>query len=482
MKQLLKCPNPSCSYVFDASAIPAGAILICPRCTMRFTLGPLAASASHLPPSPTMPTQTLSAPPSGTIPPPSHSLAATPTGTPAAASPSPTSPTVAAPPPESPLPSRTTQLKTIALIVIFALGLAVAGLAVWYRLNMPTERPRPGGVQYRDLNLALVPPSPPWEVDGQWPSKLGSPFVVVYRRDNPTAYVAIAARDYANRQPHSTELQTVLMAALGRITESGTLTQMPLEDDNWMGLTVSGFRFRAIFKDDSSAISGQALAASRQGIGYWFIAWTAESLYPEYAEEFHKIRNLCRLLDLRKDWKPTLPPAVPYKNTTAGYVFTDASHSWKEITDTDQIRGHDPNADKLLKLEIFPGHRRDLSKLGYLAAYVLQGGDDPLAVGRQYVSERRRREIKDANPELDVNFTELTDPPADAASAGSGPPTLRLHSRVKNASGQDRLHVLSAVRTTQGMTVVVHAWCDWADRAYFETAFLQIVRTLQATQ
>ncbi len=36
----LKCPNPSCPFLFDPTQVPPGAILTCPRCGMRFTLGP----------------------------------------------------------------------------------------------------------------------------------------------------------------------------------------------------------------------------------------------------------------------------------------------------------------------------------------------------------------------------------------------------------------------------------------------------------
>lgn len=36
----LKCPNPSCPFLFDPTQVPPGAVLTCPRCGMRFTLGP----------------------------------------------------------------------------------------------------------------------------------------------------------------------------------------------------------------------------------------------------------------------------------------------------------------------------------------------------------------------------------------------------------------------------------------------------------
>lgn len=40
MSAALKCPNPSCPFLFDPTQVPPGAMLTCPRCGMRFTLGP----------------------------------------------------------------------------------------------------------------------------------------------------------------------------------------------------------------------------------------------------------------------------------------------------------------------------------------------------------------------------------------------------------------------------------------------------------
>src|SRR5262249_2818511 len=40
MSNALKCPNSTCPYLFDPTGVPTGAVLNCPRCGMRFTLGP----------------------------------------------------------------------------------------------------------------------------------------------------------------------------------------------------------------------------------------------------------------------------------------------------------------------------------------------------------------------------------------------------------------------------------------------------------
>jgi hypothetical protein len=55
MSTTLKCPNPSCPYPFDPTRIPPGAVITCPRCGMRFTLGQPAPGQAGSPVGPTAP-------------------------------------------------------------------------------------------------------------------------------------------------------------------------------------------------------------------------------------------------------------------------------------------------------------------------------------------------------------------------------------------------------------------------------------------
>jgi hypothetical protein len=119
----------------------------------------------------------------------------------------------------------------------------------------------------------------------------------------------------------------------------------------------------------------------------------------------------------------------------------------------------------------------------FLLVYVLPGTGEPLQVAREYVEESRRQELQAANPDLKVEFQERTEPAEGEAPPGgidSTTPVLRLHSTVKKALGQNRLHVLSAVRVADGRVVAMHAWCNWKDRFALEQYMIQIVSTLRA--
>jgi hypothetical protein len=377
-------------------------------------------------------------------------------------------------------------LKTaiIALLVMGALGLA--GYAVYYNLYVSQKRQGDNAVHYRDFDLAMVPLGEPWKAADEWRVQLGSPVFAAYQREEPQAFVLLAARNFDKREPRLDELREILRRLLRRVAEADTLTLMPPEeqDQQWMGLRLGGYRFRAQSRDDQSIIMGQAYYASHQGVAYWFVGWTSEAAYEAIKPEFARWRSRCRLLGLREQWRPTLPPAVPYKNVAVGYSFSDPSHLWKEETDEEMVKGRDPQADKYLTLRLYPsGQRRDLPFEAFLLVYVLPGTGEPLQVAREYVEESRRQELQAANPDLKVEFQERTEPAEGEAPPGgidSTTPVLRLRSTVKKALGQNRLHVLSAVRVADGRVVAMHAWCNWNDRFALEQYMIQIVSTLRA--
>ena len=120
MSATLKCPNPSCPYLFDPTTVPAGVVLACPRCGTRFTLGaPAAPPPAYAPPG---------YPPAA--PPAADSVFAGMTPETARSDGS-----------EGPrLPVRESRLQTALLVGVTAFALAGAGVAVWYKVTHKTEQ------------------------------------------------------------------------------------------------------------------------------------------------------------------------------------------------------------------------------------------------------------------------------------------------------------------------------------------------------
>lgn len=475
---MLKCPNPTCPYLFNPTGVPAGVMLACPRCNMRFTLGPPSAPPAPLPPGMThpgtAPTATFpGAPLTGYPPPPPAPLGNLPAA-PASA------------PSESPrvqvrMPVHGSPLQTALLVLVTVVALAGAGVAVWYKLTHTSQREPDNSAQVlKDLNLSLEPPPSPWTRDDEMKNKLGSPYRLVYRRDNPEAFIAFGAKDYDPRSPRPSELRGGLTEALAILLEPGTLRETDPEEPTWMGKEVKGFRFRGQLKT-GAAVEGEAYAVTFRGLAYWFLAWTAENeVYQEQKAAFADARRRCSLLDLRKDWKEKQSPFVAFKNNVLGYTILDAQGIWKEQS-AQQLAGEGPEADKFLRAQL---KRRgsDFTDDAELTVYVLPTAGEPLEVARAHVEA-----MANANRELQgkTTFADFSEPLAgDPIPEADGPaPILLLTSTNERDPNQARFWVISAIKVKDKdgeKVVAVCGRCLARDRATFDTRLVQIAKSLQA--
>jgi hypothetical protein len=109
------------------------------------------------------------------------------------------------------LPVRSSRLQTLLLVGVAVIGLAAAGIAVCYRLTQKPEEITPDpSTNFPARNFAFVEPSGAWSQDGEMLGLVASPFLRVYRRDNPEAFIAVGARDYVDRAPRPGELRDPL--------------------------------------------------------------------------------------------------------------------------------------------------------------------------------------------------------------------------------------------------------------------------------
>src|SRR5581483_6295373 len=152
----LKCPNPSCPYLFDPTSVPPGVVLACPRCGMRFTLGPPAPAApppASVPPgaapTATFPGAVLAGKPPRQAPAPAANPAF------AGLEVEPGEETVARPT-RPRLPVRSSRRQTFLLVLVGVVALAGAGVAIWYKVTQKPEPERADRTkQIKDLNISF---------------------------------------------------------------------------------------------------------------------------------------------------------------------------------------------------------------------------------------------------------------------------------------------------------------------------------------
>jgi hypothetical protein len=495
MANALKCPNPSCPFLFDPTQVPPGAILTCPRCGMRFTLGPAVPPPVAPPPVDNFDlTRTLS--PHG-----ENDLLDAPTATfseplpPAAPRPAPSQPvppsvetasveTSAAP--ARPLvrthryEEKSSWKPVLGVVAVVATAVAV-GVFVVDKLNSKTGGPT-GTIQFEERNASYRLPVPNWERDDDARSQLGANLLGL-KRTGGAAIVAIEARDYATRNPQPGELKEGITDRLRPLFED--LDSHEEEGAVWAGIQAlkTTFRGTATAKLGSGIHVGEAYAIAHKGIGYWFFAIAPESEANQLAADLDDLRGRLKFLATRNDWKETTSGSVLLVGDAADYRLTDGDGWWKKLPDP---RIEDPKADIAYDAEFVSRVKRDIKPRARLAVLVLAPtGDDPMAALREYLREQydKLNGLK--------NWQELTDPPlGDSPSSGD---RRGIDTRRFKVSGTDpnltKLVVLSAIQmdaqTPDGMKSMVigaHASCAFEYQQFWEKRLAQLAGTLRTAR
>jgi hypothetical protein len=380
------------------------------------------------------------------------------------------------------LPIRESKLQTILLVAVGAIALTAAGIAVWYKLTDKPAPPTANGdvVLYKGLNLSLEPPArPPWVPDSDTKSKLDAPFIQVYKRENPEAFMAFAARDFKDHEPRPNELREILVQALDKIIEPDPRKEYPDEiEKTWMGRDVTGFKFSGLLKGGGS-VEGEAMAVSYKGVGYWFLSWTGSNeIFVEQKPAFKVGREGCKLLDLREKWNPTAAATVAFKNTSIGYTILDSEDAWDPIDDEAEVKGQDPKADKYLAIYKERTKRNKVFHAQLVVAILDVVSDNPLNDARVHV-ETQVNALADLQGKY--VFKEHTDPPEGDPTnpAEKNTTVLRLKATNEKNPSYAKLYAVSGIRVG-GKTVALYAWCEWSDRALVDTKLIQIAESLRA--
>lgn len=455
----LKCPNPSCPFLFDPTQVPAGAVLTCPQCTMRFTLGP--SPGVQPPPTPAHP------PIASRATPPAADAPAEPSGPPHRRR------------TEGGFPILLTVGGVLLLFGLIGTALYVAMLAK--RVNTDSESgPTSREVVVADKNFAYKFPGPPWVQDQETRNALAVHAFGMKRTEPPEAWAALEVSDFGSQSPTEAELRERMSDQLRRVFLN-LPEELPLEPATWAGLDARKCSFRGERKGTGTVCVGECYLLAHQGVGYWFYTWSAERDAAEVAAQFDDLRSRFRVLDGRAGGGIRPAPAeTVFHGTSANYKLTGAASIWKKpegLAATDE----DPAADLLLRGELPSRQKRDFSPRATLVVLVLKDEGDPADVGGKYVRKRHTLDPEVFGP---TKITESSgDPEGDAPSdpeVGGTPATrLRVSPGGENASrSAEKLVVYSAIRVGDAV-VVAEGSCPWVERAAWERRLIRLVGSLR---
>jgi hypothetical protein len=494
MSNMLKCPNPSCPYVFDPSQVPVGVVLSCPRCGMQFTLGPPAPTANTAPPLPGYPPPPNypTAPPGYSAPPPPPQEPVNPEFEAVGRT------AVEERDPDAPLPGRRKNKAQVFILAgIAAVLMAGTALTVYFKLTQKKDSTTNTVTPFDDLNVGVDTPPEGWARDDSLRVRLGSPYVMSYKRENPEAYMAFGASIAPKgRVPRLSDIRSDLMQPLSKLfvrnRDDEKFTEEAPVAASWLGEPLAqsdpnhpnGFNFRAL-STDGLIWKGEAYTVTHKGIAYFWLSWCGENDYEGLKGEFATFRGKFKLLEMRKDWQETQSNVIDFKGDKVPYTISDAEELWKEIPagNYPPLKNLEPDLDRRLWMHITPKRGPKTNPhTAELSVYVLDGNGDPLQVARKYVEDMETARMRAANPDLTPPvFKERTSPPEGDPSpttAYSATPIVRLESHVKEALNSDQLFVISGAKVGDKI-VIVRCNCDFIHRRVFETKFVQIASSLR---
>jgi hypothetical protein len=382
----------------------------------------------------------------------------------------------------------------VACVCVALTGIALAFMVINKR-NGSSSVSADTLTKLKEVNVGVDPPPAGWSRDDTMRVKVGSPFVLSFRRENPEAYAAFGASEAPKgRSPRPGDMFNDLNQPLPKLfvmtrEENSVRTEAPVAS-SWLGESISpnppypnGFKFRALSTDGLSW-SGEAYTVAHKGIAYYWLSWCLESEYDGLKDEFARFRGKFKFLELRKDWKETQSSVIDFKGDKVSYTISDADEVWAEVPDREfaALKEADPDLNKVLRINKTPKRdRKALPDQAELSVFVLDGTGDPLAEARKYVENKETARIKAAG-EYTHTFEELTDPeqgdPVSPSGVPSNAPTVRLKSTVAEAKSASRLFVVSAIKVGDKI-VVVQCWCEYAKRSAFESRFVQIAKSLR---
>lgn len=500
MSNALKCPNPSCPYLFDPSRVPAGVVLSCPRCGQRFTLGGSSSASGTHPGTegPNAPGGYPSAPAPSEIAGFGFENMAGPS---AAADSEPAGRQQAI---ARPLPGQSEGGKgSLVLVIIVSVALLAGTALTVYFTFIKKKKSGDGGdmaeIPVTNMNVVFKPPAAPWTQDDAVKRRIGDPInVAAYKRADPEAFMAFGARDFENREPRPIELERAIKTPLARMFNSQSIQLNP-PSGTWLAPKATkmvGYRFRAQTAADGPVVEGEVYAAAYKGIAYYAICWAGEGDYDKVRGEFDAVRDGFKLREEREKWVPTRKTGVDYSGTAGGYKLTDEDKGWVEEKQEEPPpleKGKDdpkpkeePKPDLKLSAAsgafFADGRPRPDPNVGLEVWVVAGNGELPAAV--EFVKALRVKELEMLEvPAGTVSFEDRADPVENLEDPPEGSANVvRLRSTVKGQKQMTRLIVISTIPLPEGKMAVLYAWSP-IDGQYpvsvWEPKLVRIARTLR---
>lgn len=441
MPTILKCPNPSCPFQFDASHVPPGAVVACPQCRSQFTLGESVPSAAAVSPSADPPKKRKMIERS--------TPAARATGA-----------------------SGSVLLAGMAVgaVALLAGGVAFIGyLSGWFQ--KPDAARDSAAVKYDDYAVAVSPPPAPWARDEPTRAGLGVNLLAFQNPDVP-GWLAVDAKKYdlaakpGDLRPRADER---LRRQFDELDE-----ELKTEEATVQGRPAERYEFRGVYRPTGVGCRGEVYAFVAKNYAYWVFAWAPDAEFDKHAEAFAKFRGGLKVSVPAAAAPPPKKAEKSFRTKGGLYVLTDTEGLWAEQPNP---TFQDAAADLWLK---GTGRSAVTGGASGQKADLVVAVLDPDGDAKTQAQHHILKQVTDG-----ATVDELTGPPAgDAPAGGEVPPAdavtrLRLKYGAEFDAGVNKLATFATVDVGK-KRVVAYALCPLPQAGYWEQRLMLIVGTLKA--
>ncbi|HKB03807.1 MAG TPA: hypothetical protein VKD90_16400 [Gemmataceae bacterium] len=452
MPTYFPCPNTQCSYQFDADILPAAAMVTCPLCRTKF---PYRANRP-------VPAPAARPAPADDFRPPGPRLVHL-----------------------RDVPRGGGLVVTLLSVGGFVIVLSAVLAAVFLR-GQPSHHPDPVAARTDEkFNLSVDPFPPAWGNDPSPPTSVDAN-VLVRKRSDPEGWVAVAAKDWADRQPRAGEVDELMR---GRLRAFRTLEVEPIESPTWAGHSARAVRFSGSL--DDVQVRGEAYAFAYQGVGYVFYTWAAEPSWDRLRDELVGLREKVRPAGFREHWVERRVNVHVYEGD--GYQVEDSDGVWVQARPPEEgrqpkktdyviedVKSIDPAATMAFLARYQIRERGDaLRQSPEVMALVveLERKDNPLEAATAHVIERSKRAYAGEAP--DFTLEAMAKSPSGIPLPVSGPAIGRFRLKDPTATGDEQIWIISAI-TVGDKVVAVEAHVPERFASYVEEWMVHLAGSLKA--
>ncbi len=470
MPNFFPCPNPACTYQFDADQLPAAAMVTCPICRTRF---PYRAAAPTTAAAPAANEETSALPDDN------------PFGSPGAPVERSTRPNRLVNVRNVPKTSKSnTALMALGAAVVVAVLLVCIILAL--RGNPFKSEKKPEEIHtYEEGNFKFRNHDPEvWKKDTMLTNALKVNGFAL-RRSNPEAWFVVHYRDFKGRDPRAdemrVELSNMLRAAMKNVQKE------PMEKVTIGDRPADGINFTGTWTDKD--VYGEAFSFAHQGIGYVLLFFSTSTEWEAAKKELNEFRDSFAFVD-RKNWRETERDSIALYEKDMPYQLSDTDQVWMKariIADGEPTKGrefamtremlkaHDEKATMYLKMSApvrDAKQKRDAPEALAMVLELDKAGGDPLEAARKHLlGALEKDEAAGAKVTLD--------PAGKTISGVAVPANVGIYRTTTSVSREAKKFYAVSAMPLGDKLIVALAWCREKDADIFEPYLINLAASLR---